>query len=186
MVFLLVGGVINRSRGHSSEDLNCFPYPQLPFITLAAGYFTLAGGLDLTGTSPKRFMLEGGKKKTQTSQMDLNWWVKRQRNGSSPPCRGAHSELTSVRTTAVCGPRQSPSLRRAGQRAGPPGQRPFMCFELRASPSCRTLSCEKHKDAPKPITKGRDAEPELERRHLRRGSFWRAEQTALLFHCCLT
>lgn len=45
MVFLLVCCWMNRSWRHSSEDLNCFLYPQLPFITLAAGYFTLSGRL---------------------------------------------------------------------------------------------------------------------------------------------
>lgn len=68
MVFLLVRCLINRSSGHSSEALNCFLYPQLPFITLAAGYFTLAGGLNLTGIAPERFYV-GGKK------LRLHKWI---------------------------------------------------------------------------------------------------------------
>lgn len=57
MVFLTVCCWMNRSWGHFIEDLNCFLYPQLPFVTLAAGYFTLSGGLNLTGSAPDRFML---------------------------------------------------------------------------------------------------------------------------------
>lgn len=104
MVFLLVCCWIDCSPGHSSQDLNCFLYPQLPFITLAAGYFTLSGGLKLTGSVPGRFMLGGQGGGGRWNGRDLS--------------RGAQRELTAVQPRvcwSLCG--LSPSCK--GRRDTP-------------------------------------------------------------------
>lgn len=169
MVFLPVRCLINCSWGHSSEDLNCFLYPQLPFITLAAGYFTLAGGLNLTGTAPKRFMLGG---KTPTSQMDLNWWVKRQRlvliSALQKITQWAHRCPIHYSVWS----RQVRLCQELASAPSSPGKWPLTCFELGVSCSCRALSCKKHtKEHLSRRCNGSDLEPELERRHLRCGLF---------------
>lgn len=183
MVFLPVRCLINCSWGHSSEDLNCFLYPQLPFITLAAGYFTLAGGLNLTGTAPKRFMLGG---KTPTSQMDLNWWVKRQR-------LVLISALQNITQWAHRCPNHYSVWSRQVR----------LCQELASAPSSRQMathmfwvgslvfmSCvvmqKAHKGAPKPTLQWERSGTRTWKKAFEVWLVWRAEQTALLFHCCLT
>lgn len=182
MVFLPVRCLINCSWGHSSEDLNCFLHPQLPFITLAAGYFTLAGGLNLTGTAPKRFMLGG---KTPTLQMDLNWWVKRQR-------LVLISALQKITQWAHRCPIHYSVWSRQVR----------LCQELASAPSSRqmathvfwvgslvSMSCvvmqKAHKGAPKPTLQWERSGTRTWKKAFEVWLVWRAEQTALLFHCCL-
>lgn len=61
MVFLPVQCWRNRSCRHSGEDLNCFLYPQLPFITLAAGYFYAVRWLKPDWDSARKVYVEGKK-----------------------------------------------------------------------------------------------------------------------------
>lgn len=160
MVFLHVCCLINLSRGHSSEDLNCFRYPQLPFITSGGGYFTLAGGLNLTGTAPKRFML-GGEIHRLHKWVWIGRWDGRDLR-SSQLCNRAHGELTSVQAACVVPPS---CLCREPASAASSQQTPTGLFRVGSLVvKLEFFSCKKHK-APqlsRHCTR-RDLEPELER-----------------------